>query len=222
VFGLPETFFGDASTGSLATAKSLDRPTELKFLEAQERWRMVLGRICHYVLRASAGAPSGRIREALKAHEADAEPADKIQIHIDFPSVLEHDIAEEVSAIISAATLNGFSPAGTVDIKTLAHKLNSAIGYEKPDAIGDDLYPDAEYKKMLPKMFPVEQLDGTAPAQTGIDPGLSQDPSVIPQKPQQKGARGARPIMNQEHLIPRAVAELRNAVRALVESRKKK
>jgi len=29
-FGFPETFFGDASVGTLATAKSLDRPTELK------------------------------------------------------------------------------------------------------------------------------------------------------------------------------------------------
>ena len=66
VFGLPETFFGDASAGSLATAKSLDRPTELKFLEAQERWRMILGRICRYVLRSSNGAPSGKIREAFK------------------------------------------------------------------------------------------------------------------------------------------------------------
>ena len=62
-FGLPETFFGDATAGSIATSKALDRPTELKFLEAQERWRGTLGRICHYVLRRSAGSANGKIRE---------------------------------------------------------------------------------------------------------------------------------------------------------------
>ncbi len=219
VFGLPETFFGDASTGSLATAKSLDRPTELKFLEAQERWRMVLGRICHYVLRVSSGAPSGKIREAFK--EADAETADKIQINVRFPSVLEHDIMESVQAIIAAGTLNGLSPAGTVDLKTMARKLGEEVGYENVEDMLDELYPDSEYKAMLPKMFPVSELDGTAPPP--LAPGeVSTDPSVQPQKPQQKGARPARTVMNQESMIPRAVAELRQAVRALVESRKKK
>ena len=35
---LPETFFGDASVGSLATAKSLDRPTELAMRDRQMLW----------------------------------------------------------------------------------------------------------------------------------------------------------------------------------------
>jgi len=215
VFGLPETFFGDASTGSLATAKSLDRPTELKFLEAQERWRMVLGRICHYVLRVSASAPSGKIREALK--EAATEKADTIKVNVRFPSVLEHDVMESISALVAGATLNGLSPAGTIDIKSLARKLNEELGYDNVEEILDEIYPDAPYKAMMPKMFPVSELDGTQP-----DPALiSTDPLVAPQKPQQKGARPPRPVMNQES-IPLAVAELRKAVKALAESRKAK
>ena len=151
-----------------------------------------------------------------------------------FPSVLEHDIMESVQAIIAAATLNGLSPAGTVDIKTLARKLGEEIGYENVEAVLDKLYPDSEYNAMLPKMFPVSELDGTPPPapiaqppQFGPDgqplaPGdISTDPSVVPQKPQQKGARPPRMVMNQESMIPRAIAELRQAVRALVESKKK-
>ena len=38
VFGLPETFLGDVSTGNLATATSLDRPTETMFLAIQREW----------------------------------------------------------------------------------------------------------------------------------------------------------------------------------------
>jgi hypothetical protein len=39
VVGVPETFLADVSTGNLATATTLDRPTELVFMEKQEAWR---------------------------------------------------------------------------------------------------------------------------------------------------------------------------------------
>ncbi len=64
VFGLPETFFADVQTGNLATATSLDRPTELNFLEKQEAWREDLLIICKYVLSVSMGAASGKLRES--------------------------------------------------------------------------------------------------------------------------------------------------------------
>jgi hypothetical protein len=38
-FGIPETFTGDVSVGTLATAESLDRPTELKFRDRQTLWQ---------------------------------------------------------------------------------------------------------------------------------------------------------------------------------------
>ena len=36
--GLPPTFLGDMQTSNLATATSLDRPTETVFLSLQEEW----------------------------------------------------------------------------------------------------------------------------------------------------------------------------------------
>ena len=64
VFGLPETFFADVSVGTLATATSLDRPTQLKFLKDQEAWGEDLTTIGQYVLDNSASAPKGKLREA--------------------------------------------------------------------------------------------------------------------------------------------------------------
>lgn len=64
-FGIGEHLMGDATTGSLATAASLERPTELMFLERQEVWREVLQRIGHYVLSRSLQAPKGKLREAI-------------------------------------------------------------------------------------------------------------------------------------------------------------
>ncbi len=70
VVGVPETFLADVSTGNLATATTLDRPTELCFLEKQEAWREDLQIIAQYVLKVSLGAPGGRLKEAHKDAKA--------------------------------------------------------------------------------------------------------------------------------------------------------
>lgn len=67
VKGVPETFLSDVSTGNLATANSLDRPTETFMLSLQEEWVFDLIVICTYVLEVSERAPSGALREALAA-----------------------------------------------------------------------------------------------------------------------------------------------------------
>ena len=61
-FGLPETYFGDASVGTLATARSLDRPTELKMIDRQTLWSDTLRAIHDYVLLWGVKAPRGTLR----------------------------------------------------------------------------------------------------------------------------------------------------------------
>jgi hypothetical protein len=70
VVGVPETFLADVSTGNLATATTLDRPTELVFAERQEAWREDLARIAKYVLMNSLGAASGQLKEAMDRRRA--------------------------------------------------------------------------------------------------------------------------------------------------------
>lgn len=193
-FGIPETFFGDASTGSLATAKSLDRPTELKFMERQQQWRETLTTICQFVLDRSVKAPSGQLKIA-------APEKDKPKITVTFPAILEHDVGEMVSAIINATTLGGFQPAGTVDFKVACIKLMNEIGIENPEELFEVMYPSYE-----PKIG-----DGTAQAATTVDDGT--DPQASPRSPR-------LPTMNQEARLAGAVSQLRRAA-DLMEARAK-
>jgi hypothetical protein len=136
--GMPETFFGDASTGSLATAVSLDRPTELKFTAIQRRWNHVLKMILRYVLDMSKTSPGGKLKEARKNNPAP-QP---IKIIIKFPTVVEHEIQPMIQAITEIASLGGRNgiAAGIVDRRTIAGLLLQEIGVEDVDDLLDKIY----------------------------------------------------------------------------------
>ena len=136
--GLPETFFGDVSTGNLATAKSLDRPTELKFRDRQELWKSILITILEYAIARNQRAANGRLRLA----GGEQKP----QIRVTFPPILEHDIREQIGAIVQGATLDGKTPSA-ITWKTTARLVLEALGVEdvqaELDALEDE-WDDAE------------------------------------------------------------------------------
>jgi hypothetical protein len=70
---IPPTFLGDLETANLATATSLDRPTELAFIHKQEAWREVLADLVTYALDIQLRAPDGKLREAITALKLAAE-----------------------------------------------------------------------------------------------------------------------------------------------------
>ncbi len=209
-FGLPETFFGDASTGSLATAQSLDRPTELKFLERQEFWREALQKVGMTVLENSKTAPKGRLREARSKNPTP----DPITIDIKFPSILEHDITSRVTAIVDAMTLNGFETTG-IDEKTGVGLLLEELGVEDVQTVLDAMYPekpkgdslgyDPDRTKPEPEPEPVDP--------TGAVPGAK---GAAPVAPKPKTAKPKR-TSPKEAEIARAVSELRKALVKLQE-----
>jgi hypothetical protein len=177
VFGLGEHFFADISTGNLATATSLDRPTELKFLTDQKQWEESLTRLCTRVVERSKTAPKGKLREAIKEgkYKADAP----IQINVNFPPIVEGDIPALMGALVEAITLNGFEPTG-IDEKTgikAALSMVSAFANIDIDVeeVIEEMYPDATYKPLqdrTPLMkFQNEQAlnppDPTAPGAQG-------------------------------------------------------
>lgn len=122
--GLPETFFGDASVGTLATAKSLDRPTELKMQARQTLWKDALVDIIEYA-----------VFKKMPMKDDD----ERWQIDVNFPPILEHDVTESVGAIVSAATLNGNPPLGTVPMELLVKMLLNALGVDDVDEIVDSM-----------------------------------------------------------------------------------
>ena len=139
--GMPETFFGDASTGSLATAISLDRPTELKFTAIQRRWSHWIKMILGYVLEMSSSSPGGKLQEA-NVGRAEIQ---KVKIAIKFPNVIEHEIQPMIQAITEIASLGGRMgvAAGIVDRRTIFTLLMTEIGYEHVDVLADKIYGKA-------------------------------------------------------------------------------
>jgi hypothetical protein len=152
--GLPETFFGDVSVGTLATARSLDRPTELKFRDRQTLWADVLNDLLQYAIDWAARAPAGPLPAAtgqdpealhvvLGEDPDTGEPIDRY-VSIEFPPILEHDVEATVGAIVSAATLGGNPPAGTIDPKLLSKLLLTALGQDDVDELLGQMYPDED------------------------------------------------------------------------------
>lgn len=153
--GLPETFFGDVSVGTLATAKSLDRPTELAMTDRQTLWADVLGDIYRFVLLWAVKAPSGALRGVGRIERTVEEGVIEERViwnegvdpsvAVTFPPLVESDVKERIEAIVNAATLGQAGTlAGTVDLPTLSRMLLLALGVEDVDEIVERLFPDGE------------------------------------------------------------------------------
>ena len=140
--GIPETMLsGNADAGNLATAKTLDRPTELMMTARQYLWAEALSRIIRYDLERAvadgvipAEAPV-RQRPSLMDITApvEMEPV-SLDPTVTFPSVLEPDTISRVDAIVRAATLSGQPLAGTIPDDTTSRLLMTALGVTDVEA----------------------------------------------------------------------------------------
>ena len=243
VFGIPPTWLGDMETSNLSTAQTLDRPTEIGFLEKQEAWVEDLTSIAKFVLSASAKAPSGRLSEAklrrkvtiiemrritlpngnriyapIKLNEA-GKPAkpDEVAIRVNFPSIREGDLPLLIKAIAEAMTLDnkGGQVVG-IDEKVGVRLLFDQL------AGAMDLGVDVD--ELLDKMYP-KKISGT-PGRPGYDPNrtIKPLPAPIPTAPPiaSGGAPQAAPGDPTQAPTPKAVEALGNllgALQSLQESR---
>lgn len=144
-FGFPETFFADASVGTLATAKSLDRPTELQVMDRQALHRDynldILGLVLLWAVKAPQGPLRGlgrvvRERDGGEWREYVAwNEGIKPAVVMDFPAIIEHDVVATAGAIIDAVTLKGGSPAGAVPLETAVRRLLTELGFYEIDEV---------------------------------------------------------------------------------------
>lgn len=131
---LPDTILsGDVDQGNLATARTLDRPTELKFRSRQQMWADVLLDLTTVVVRAAIQA-----RQLAGTVERDQDGVEQIlvegeppRVEVTFPPILEDDITATVEAIVAAAA---FVPAEFV-----ARRLLVVLGADNVDELVDDL-----------------------------------------------------------------------------------
>lgn len=153
------------NTGNLATATSLDRPTELAFMSLQEEWREDLVIIYAAGIRNELRAPGGKLREAMnkrkvnlesftvresarvfdprKGHMVYSEAAKQnesaAELMATFPSIREGDIPQLATALASAFA------TGTMDPKSTARKFFEYFDIEGAEDILQSMYPDATY-----------------------------------------------------------------------------
>lgn len=150
--GIPETIlWGNADVGNLATAKTLDRPTELQMENRRQLWSDIFIDIFGYVIDMAIKSPKGMLDGeeeddeyyGTKAYVLDADGDRTVDIR--FPSILRHDVFTLIQAIVWAITLNGQQSAGLIDDRTAAGMLMSALGENDFDDMLDQMYPDKDF-----------------------------------------------------------------------------
>lgn len=182
--GIFEHYFGDPSTGNLATAKSMERPMELMFLDRQALWADVFQEMFQFVIDQDAKAPSGKLpgREVLdevgervvqldldsenEDPELAKQPIDR-HVTVEFPSILEKDVVSRIDALIKAATLDGKTLAGTIDLMTITRLLLVALEVDNVDEVLEQLFPDGKPPEQAQE-DPEAPSDAT-PAESKVD-----------------------------------------------------
>lgn len=142
--GLPETFLGDASVGTVATAESLDRPTELMMSNRQVFWRDVYDIIIDYVLLWAVKAPKGALHgQAKVVIDEDGErlvwpESANPHVSITFPPIVEINPASRIGAVMQGSAV-------LPDQRYVARLVLSALGEREIDEVLALMYPeDAE------------------------------------------------------------------------------
>lgn len=162
--GLPETMlFGNADVGNLATAKTLDRPTELMMVSRRTDWETVFRDIITYVLHRAIDAQKlpGKLERdpdtgdlvAKMAVDQDAEPDPEtgqkpevdLHVDVDWPDLLEREILPRVQAVVAAAA------TGRLSDKLVSRLLMQALGVDDIDEELELLYPSDDQNDELPQ-----------------------------------------------------------------------
>lgn len=103
--GIPETMFGDVDVGNFATSKTLDRPTELRFVARQSLWRSAIQDILAFIVEQRLRIPQAQV-----------------SINVDFPPILEPDKAGEIGSLVQV------NSTGRVPGETISRMMMSVLG----------------------------------------------------------------------------------------------
>lgn len=159
---LPDTILSnDPQQGALATAKTLDRPSELGFMNWQKLEQDWHSDIFRYSVdaRVRRGRLPGRVitlPDGLTVVEPNMDPS----VTLAFPPILEHDQKDVIQSIVAAATLEGRADAGTLPREQLSTMLMENLGVDDVETALKEL--DAQDNEQLKQA--VETLRETAKA----------------------------------------------------------
>lgn len=134
---IPETMLlGDPSTGNLATATTLDRPTELAFEDRRKMWVGVYTRLCQYVMDASVKAPAGKLRGVIERDEWSREVVTlrgdaSRSINVDWAPIVERSMGDVIKALVGSA--NGANAIEGMPWQVILRTALVALDVDDPD-----------------------------------------------------------------------------------------
>lgn len=122
-FGIMEHYFGDPSTGNLATATAMELPMLKKFRARQKLWEGIFDEILSYVLDMSLFKTTDAFEynEVKNRLVLSGKDFSDRNIDIDFPPILEQDLKSVTEAMVSAKN------AGLVPIETAQKYVMTAM-----------------------------------------------------------------------------------------------
>jgi len=197
--GTPSNFYGDAASGNLASAKTLDRPTELMFRSRQNLWAEVFTDCCTIAIEAAALAPRSK-RVASAGYDEDTGmmkiKADRklveIDIDMNFPPVLQQDVQSVVQSLVTGITLNGQPIQLLNDGPTILRILLKALGIDEVDEVVEIFYPKNGGKSTAK---PIETYA------TPLAPGDDPDAASVNAKPDAKVLTPAQQAAQQNQKV---------------------
>lgn len=153
---IPDTILGaDPDMGNLATAKTLDRPTELAMRSRQTIWTGVFRDLCDYVVEWAVRTPNGPLRGTIEqvgtravvtledvTIDGETAPMDRT-IEVNWPPIV-NDMKEKIEAIVKASTLGNSkgTPSGHIPNEVIARLLLTNLGVENVDDILEALFDE--------------------------------------------------------------------------------
>ena len=149
---------GDPSTGNLASTKSMEMPMLIMFRSRQALWQSIFEEIFEFVIKENVRAPKGTLNgtitkeddeETVKLERDTANPDPQMRnepisdtVHVTFPDIVEKDIEARVNAVIKAATLEGKTPAGTIEMEQISRMLLTALKVDNAEEILARMFPE--------------------------------------------------------------------------------
>ena len=189
--GIPETILaGDADVGNLATAKTLDRPTELQMTDRMQLWKTVYEDLTSYLIEKGITSPKGLLKgqgrmvpdpytgDQMVELTGTTEGGGERSTHVDveFPSVLERDMVARVTAIVSAVNA---STTPVMTHETLVRLILTALGVDDIAGEWEKLQPvidEAEQRRaQMASLFGQGGNDDDQGDEEGDDGGDSED-----------------------------------------------
>lgn len=143
-----EHYYGDPSTGNLATAKSMELPMVKKFVNMQSLWTEIYKTMFEYIisLKVSLGLLSGSEKEDTKSGRMEYVYSGDSDVDTDFPPILEADLQPLANSLGMAKDKGMITDELAAEIFMLACNVNN-IDEEMTKLVAETAQKEAKAQK---------------------------------------------------------------------------